>query len=70
MRGKLAYKLGNVQILDDVRREALVAPLYNLLYLGLTCPNKAVSLPKSSAGGGKPLKNTLKTQGMGLFSHQ
>jgi hypothetical protein len=55
-----------LHILDHarkVRREALVAPLYNLLYLGLTCPNKAVFLPK-------PLKKTLKTQGMGILSHQ
>jgi hypothetical protein len=41
----------------DVRREALVAPLYNLSYYGLAFPNEAIPLPRPLGGGmGNPLE--------------
>jgi hypothetical protein len=46
-----------IHILDNVRREALVAPLYNFLYYGLTFPGKVIPLPKPIGGGmGNPLE--------------
>jgi hypothetical protein len=40
----------------NVRREALVAPLYNLSYYGLPHQSKVIALPKPvGSGNGSPL---------------
>jgi len=60
----------NVHLLGigNVRREALIPLLNNLLYLGLRWPFKAVSLPKPLFGGGvKPSKTPLKRKEWASF---